>query len=143
MAGLGGKVAYAGNGGAIVITSSTAGPRATPGLGIGAVAYTAAKTGLVGLMKQLAATLAAESIRVNSIHPTGLRSGMTMNAAMGALMAQASEGGANAIRAMQNAMPIEILEPEDVADAVAFLVSDQAKWITGAAFPVDAGFCVR
>ncbi len=44
---------------------------------------------------------------------------------------------------MQNAMPVDILEPEDIADAVAFLVSDQAKWITGAALPVDAGFCVR
>ena len=46
------------------------------------VAYTAAKTGLVGLMKQLAATLAPESIRVNSVHPTGVKSGMTMNEAM-------------------------------------------------------------
>ena len=44
---------------------------------------------------------------------------------------------------MQNAMPIDILEPEDVSDAVAFLVSDRAKWITGVALPVDAGFCVR
>ena len=38
---------------------------------------------------------------------------------------------------------VEILEPEDVADAVAFLVSDQARWIIGVALPVDAGFCIR
>ena len=44
---------------------------------------------------------------------------------------------------MQNAMPIDILEPEDLSDAVAFLVSDQAKWITGVSLPVDAGFSVR
>ena len=132
-----------GAGGCIVITSSTAGLRASPGSGIGQVAYTAAKTGLVGLMKQLAVTLAPESIRVNSVHPTGVKSGMTMNEAMMTLALQAAEGGDNSISAMQNAMPIDILEPEDISDAVAFLVSDQAKWITGVALPVDAGFCVR
>ena len=71
-----------GIGGSIIITSSTAGLRASPGSGIGQIAYTAAKTGLVGLMKQLAVTLAPESIRVNSVHPTGVKSGMTMNEAI-------------------------------------------------------------
>ena len=84
-------------------------------------------------MKPLAASLASESIRVNSVHPTGVKSGMTVNEAMGRLVAQAMEGADTSISAMQNAMPIEILEPEDVADTVAFLVSDQAKWITGVA----------
>jgi len=129
--------------GSIIITSSTAGLRASPGSGIGQIAYTAAKTGLVGLMKQLAVTLAPESIRVNSVHPTGVKSGMTMNEAMMTLAMQAAEGGDNSISAMQNAMPIDILEPEDISDAVVFLISDQAKWITGVALPVDAGFCVR
>jgi SDR family mycofactocin-dependent oxidoreductase len=132
-----------GPGGNIVIISSTAGLKPTAGLGIGALAYTSTKTGLVGLMKQLAVSLAPESIRVNSVHPTGVKSGMTMNEAMGKLVAQAMAGESTSISAMQNAMPIEILEPEDIADAVAFLVSDQAKWITGVALPVDAGFCVR
>lgn len=132
-----------GRGGTIVITSSTAGLRASPGFGVGQAAYTASKTGLVGLMKQLAVTLAPESIRVNSVHPTGVKSGMTMNEAMMTLALQAAEGGENSISAMQNAMPIDILEPEDVSDAIAFLVSDQAKWITGVALPVDAGFSVR
>ena len=132
-----------GPGGNIVIISSTAGLKPTAGLGIGALAYTSTKTGLVGLMKQLAASLAPESIRVNSIHPTGVKSGMTMNEAMGKLVAQAKAGETTSISAMQNAMPIDILEPEDIADAVAFLVSDQAKWITGVALPVDAGFLVR
>ncbi len=94
-------------------------------------------------MKQLAVTLAPESIRVNSVHPTGVKSGMTMNEAMMTLVMQAAEGGENSISAMQNAMPVDALEPEDISDAVAFLVSDQAKWITGVALPVDAGFCVR
>ena len=132
-----------GPGGNIVIISSTAGLKPTAGLGVGALAYTSTKTGLVGLMKQLAATLAPESIHVNSVHPTGVKSGMTMNEAMGNLVAQAMAGESTSISAMQNAMPIGMLEPEDIADAVAFLVSDQAKWITGVALPVDAGFCVR
>jgi SDR family mycofactocin-dependent oxidoreductase len=132
-----------GPGGNIVIISSSAGLKPTAGFGIGALAYTSTKTGLVGLMKQLAASLAPESIRVNSVHPTGVKSGMTMNEAMGKLVSQAMSGENTAISAMQNPMPIDILEPEDIADAVAFLVSDQAKWITGTALPVDAGFCVR
>jgi NAD(P)-dependent dehydrogenase (short-subunit alcohol dehydrogenase family) len=137
------KLRESGPGGVVIITSSTAGLRASPGLGTGPLAYTAAKTGLVGLMKQLAVTLAPEGIRVNSVHPTGVKSGMTMNEAMAGLMMQAASGGGNSISAMQNAMPVEILEPEDIADAVAFLVSEQAKWITGVALPVDAGFCIR
>ncbi|MDE3205050.1 MAG: mycofactocin-coupled SDR family oxidoreductase [Acidobacteriota bacterium] len=137
------KLRESGPGGNIVITSSTAGLRASPSPEAGGQAYTAAKTGLVGLMKQLAVTLAPEGIRVNSVHPTGVKSGMTMNEAMAGLMAQAAAGGDNTISAMQNALPVEILEPEDIADAVAFLVSDQAKWITGVALPVDAGFCIR
>jgi NAD(P)-dependent dehydrogenase (short-subunit alcohol dehydrogenase family) len=137
------KLRESGPGGVVIITSSTAGLRASPGLGTGQMAYTAAKTGLVGLMKQLAVSLASEGIRVNSIHPTGVKSGMTMNEAMAGLMTQAMSGGDNSVSAMQNAMPVAILEPEDISDAVAFLVSDQAKWITGVALPVDAGFCIR
>ncbi|HEY1829689.1 MAG TPA: mycofactocin-coupled SDR family oxidoreductase [Acidimicrobiales bacterium] len=132
-----------GRGGSIIITSSSAGLRATPSTSVGAIAYTATKTGLVGLMKQMAVTLASDSIRVNSVHPTGVKSGMTMNEAMGKMVEAAMQGESNSISAMQNALPIDILEPEDIADTVAFLVSDQAKWITGAAVPVDAGFCVR
>jgi SDR family mycofactocin-dependent oxidoreductase len=132
-----------GTGGAIVITGSTAAIRPTANEGVGALAYTAAKWGLVGMTKQLAATYAARSIRVNSVHPTGVRSGMTMNEAMGRLAAQAAAGGDNSISAMQNAMPIDILEPEDVSEAVAFLVSDRARYITGIVMPVDAGFSIR
>jgi SDR family mycofactocin-dependent oxidoreductase len=132
-----------GPGGSIIMISSSAGLKPTAGFGVGALAYTSTKTALVGLMKQLAASLAPESIRVNSVHPTGVKSGMTINETMGKLMAQAMEGEGTAISAMQNAMPIGILEPDDIADAVAFLVSDQAKWITGVALPVDAGFCIR
>jgi SDR family mycofactocin-dependent oxidoreductase len=129
-----------GRGGSIVMTGSTAALRPSPSLQAGALAYTAAKYGLVGISKQLALTLAPESIRVNTVHPTGVVSGMTMNDAMSALMAEAASQGDNSISAMLNAMPVMIIEPEDVANAVAFLVSDEARYITGVALPVDAGF---
>ena len=133
-----------GRGGSIVITGSTAGVRPVANPGIGALAYTASKWGLVGVCKQLAATLAEHSIRVNIVHPTGVASGMTMNAAMAELAEQAmAGGGANGMAAMQNAMPVQILQSSDISDAIAFLVSDQAKWITGVSLPVDAGFSVR
>jgi len=133
-----------GRGGVIILTGSTAGVRPVANPGVGALAYTASKWGLVGLCKQLAATLAEHSIRVNIVHPTGVATGMTMNTAMAELAAQAAASAdSSGPAAMQNAMPIQILQPEDISDAIAFLVSDQAKWITGVSLPVDAGFSVR
>jgi SDR family mycofactocin-dependent oxidoreductase len=132
-----------GRGGVVILTGSTAGVRPVANPGIGALAYTASKWGLVGMCKQLAATLAEHSIRVNIVHPTGVASGMTMNPAMAELAARAMEGDGSSLSAMQNAMPVQILQPEDISDAIAFLASDQAKWITGVSLPVDAGFSVR
>lgn len=132
-----------GRGGSIVITSSSAGLKGTGTDKAGAQAYTAAKRGLVGLMQVLANQYAGEMIRVNTIHPTGVATGMNQNPAMEALMAQAAAGGHNAISQMQNALPIPILQPEDIANAVAWLVSDEAAYITGIQLPLDAGFAVR
>ena len=94
-------------------------------------------------MQVLANQYASEMIRVNTIHPTGVVSGMSQNPAMEALMAQAAAGGANTISQMRNALPIEILQPEDIANAVAWLVSDEAAYVTGVQLPLDAGFAVR
>lgn len=132
-----------GRGGSIVITSSTAGLKGTASLNASGNAYAAAKRGVVALMQNLANYLAPEWIRVNTIHPTGVLSGMTQNEAMAELMAQAADGGQNAISGMENALPLPILQPEDIANAVAFLVSDEAKFITGIQWPLDAGFTVR
>jgi NAD(P)-dependent dehydrogenase (short-subunit alcohol dehydrogenase family) len=56
----------------------------------------------------------------------------------------ASEGAdINGMAAMRNAMPVQVLQPSDISDAIAFLVSDQAKWVTGVSLPVDAGFSIR
>jgi SDR family mycofactocin-dependent oxidoreductase len=128
-----------GRGGSVVITSSSAGLRGTGSEVAGNQAYTASKRGLVGLMQVWANLLAPHSIRVNTIHPTGVATGMVMNDAMAALFAANDPG----LATMQNALPIPILQPEDIANAVAFLVSDQAHFITGTAWPLDAGFTVR
>jgi NAD(P)-dependent dehydrogenase (short-subunit alcohol dehydrogenase family) len=87
----------------------------------------------------LANELAKHMIRVNTIHPTGVATGMTMNESMMRMVAQADA----ALTAMQNALPIEILQPDDIANAVAWLVSDEARFITGIQLPLDAGFTVR
>ncbi|MFI5719466.1 mycofactocin-coupled SDR family oxidoreductase [Nocardia sp. NPDC051750] len=132
-----------GRGGSIVITSSTAGLKASPSLNASGNAYAAAKRGVVALMQGLAGYLAPEWIRVNTIHPTGVASGMTLNDAMRELMEQAAAGGQNSISGMQNALPLQMLGPEDIAGAVAYLVSDEAKFITGVQWPLDAGFMIR
>jgi len=128
-----------GEGGSIVMTSSTAGIKGTGTDKTGGAAYTAAKRGLVGYMQVLALNLAPHMIRVNTIHPTGVATGMVMNEAMMRMV----EANDPALSAMQNALPIEILQPEDIANAVAWLVSDEAKFITGISLPLDAGFTVR
>lgn len=128
-----------GRGGSVVITSSSAGIKGTGTHKSGGQAYASAKRGLVGLMQVLANEYAQHSIRVNTIHPTGVLSGMTMNDAMAKMV----EAGSPDLLSMQNALPVQILSPEDIADAVEWLVSDRAKYVTGIALPVDAGFTVR
>ncbi len=90
----------------------------------------------------LVRALAPEWLRVNTIHPTGVRSGLSETEAAYKLMAEAAAGQNNTISSMQNALPVALLEADDIANAVAFLVSDEAKFITGIQFPVDAGFNV-
>jgi SDR family mycofactocin-dependent oxidoreductase len=124
-------------GGSIVFTSSTAGLKGFGGLQGGGLGYSAAKHGIVGLMRTLANALAPHSIRVNTVHPTAVRTMMAVNPAMTAFLQHYPEGGVH----LQNPMPIDMIEPEDVSAAIAFLASDEAKYVTGVTFPVDAGFC--
>ncbi|MCL2583664.1 MAG: SDR family oxidoreductase, partial [Streptosporangiales bacterium] len=129
-----------GRGGAIVLTSSTAALLALKSTAASSLAYSASKRGVVALMESYARVLAPESIRVNTVHPTGVRSGMADNDAARELMRQAAAGENNTISSMQNALPVDLVEPEDIANAAAFLVSDEARYVTGVQFPVDAGF---
>ncbi|ORW31293.1 3-ketoacyl-ACP reductase [Mycobacterium paraense] len=128
----------AGNrGGAIVFTSSTAGLRGFGGLQGGGLGYAASKHGIVGLMRTLANALAPVNIRVNTVHPTAVNTMMAVNPAMTEFLENYPEGGPH----LQNPMPVGLLEPEDISAAIAYLVSDAAKYVTGVTFPVDAGFC--
>lgn len=131
------------HGGSIVITSSTAGlvgglSDGSPGV----LSYIAAKHGVVGLMRAHAMQLAKESIRVNTIHPTGVASPMVMNEAFGRYVAEHPEMAEN----LQNPMPVNehgMLLPEDVSDSVLHLVSDAGRFITGQTVVVDGGFTAR
>ena len=128
-----------GNGGSIVLTSSVAG---LVGLGSpvgGSVGYAAAKHGIVGIMRVYANFLAQYSIRVNSVHPAGVNTPMIDNEFTRSWLdgiAQESQGGPD----MGNALPVQALEPEGIANAAFWLVSDAARYVTGVTLPVDAGY---
>jgi SDR family mycofactocin-dependent oxidoreductase len=128
-----------GDGGSIVLISSAAGLVGIGGGDPGSLGYTAAKHGMVGLMRAYANQLAGHSIRVNSIHPAGVNTPMIDNDHTRQWLANVI---ANSKRPpdMGNAMPVAVLEVEDIAAAVAWLVSDEARYITGVTLPVDAGY---
>lgn len=128
-----------GEGGSIVLISSAAGLAGIASADAGSIGYAAAKHGLVGLMRVYANHLAPHSIRVNSIHPAGVDTPMINNEFTLAWMADLL-GQSDSPPDMGNALPVQVLAPEDVANAVAWLVSDQARYITGITLPVDAGF---
>jgi SDR family mycofactocin-dependent oxidoreductase len=126
-----------GRGGSIVFTSSTAGLKGFGGLQGGGLGYAASKHGIVGLMRTLANALAPNSIRVNTVHPTAVNTMMAVNPAMTSFLENYPDGGPH----LQNPMPVGLLEPEDISAAIAYLVSDAGKYVTGVTLPVDAGFC--
>jgi SDR family mycofactocin-dependent oxidoreductase len=132
-----------GRGGSIVLTSSAAGLRAMEN----SAHYIAAKHGLVGLMKALALELGRHRIRVNTVHPTTVNTPMVHNPMTMELFLpghpdQSTERFAKVAKSL-NVLPEPWAEPEDISAAVAFLCSDEARLVTGAAFPVDAGMSIR
>jgi SDR family mycofactocin-dependent oxidoreductase len=128
-----------GRGGSVVLVSSTQGIKASGTDRPGIQAYGASKRALVALMQGWALQLAPHSIRVNAIHPSGVATDMIINdSTMG--LAAASDPW---LMSQQNALPIALMQPEDIAGAVAWLVSDAAAFITGTSWPLDAGFTLR
>jgi NAD(P)-dependent dehydrogenase (short-subunit alcohol dehydrogenase family) len=125
-----------GQGGAIVLTSSTAGNNGIGGSSAGGLGYTAAKHGVVGLMRSYANNLAPHSIRVNTVHPTGVNTPMIVNDVMQEFLSQDPSLG----QAMANALPVDMIEAVDISNAIVWLVSDDARYVTGIMVPVDAGF---
>lgn len=129
-----------GKGGAIVLTSSTQGLTGRGGNGFGGVdGYVAAKHGVVGLMRSYANWLGPHNIRVNAIHPTGVNTPMIVNEAMREFVTSAPEMA----DLFTNLLPVAMLEPDDVSDAVAWLVSEEGRYISGVALPIDAGLVAK
>jgi len=130
--------------GSVILVSSIAGLR---GL-MGVAHYTAAKHGVVGLMRSLANELAPHGIRVNSVHPTNVDTPLIQNAAVASAFRPdlnrepTREEFAEAARSM-NMLDIPWVQPIDVANACLFLASDEARYITSVTLPVDAGATQR
>jgi SDR family mycofactocin-dependent oxidoreductase len=121
--------------GVIINNSSVAGLR-----GMGRLShYAASKWGLTGLTKSWAIELAPYGIRVNSLHPTGVNT--PMNNGLAALEGLTPQEIAE--RSAGNLLPVPWIEPEDVANAVLYLASDRARFITGAPLVIDAGLLSR
>jgi SDR family mycofactocin-dependent oxidoreductase len=132
-----------GKGGSIIITSSAAGLQAAPNV----AHYVSAKHGLVGLMRSLALELGPHSIRVNSIHPTNVDTDMIQNEAMYRLWFPGSEHPTREqfgeLSQTMQALPIPWVDPVDISNALLFLASDEARYITGSTFTVDAGLTIK
>lgn len=131
----------AAGGGSISIISSAAGLRGYRNL----AHYVSAKHGVVGLMRALAVELGPDWIRVNSIHPTSVDTPMVQNPEIFAALApqlkpeeRTRESMSERYLAM-NALPVPWIDAVDVANAVVFLASEEARYITGVPLPVDAG----
>jgi SDR family mycofactocin-dependent oxidoreductase len=120
-------------GGSIILTSSAAGLKGLPFLS----PYVASKHGVVGLMRACATELAEYSIRVNSVHPTGVDTpmGSDPTADFGTWISEHPKLGGMLV----NLLPVDITQPVDISNAVLFLASDEARYVTSLAMTVDAG----
>src|SRR5215213_7429125 len=129
--------------GSLILVSSIAGLR---GL-VGVAHYTAAKHGVVGLMRSLANELAPHNVRVNSVHPTNVDTPLIQNDDVRSAFRPDLEGVTREQFAeaacSKNMLPIPWVEPLDVANACLFLASDEAGYITAVTLPVDAGSTQR
>jgi SDR family mycofactocin-dependent oxidoreductase len=133
-------------GGAIVLTSSAFGLTGRGGDGAGGNdGYVASKHGVVGLMRTFANWLAPHGIRVNCVNPSGVATRMVLNPAVEAMFGGGDHPAPDPkpIGDVANLLDVALVEVDDVTAAVAFLASDEARYITGVALPVDAGMLVR
>jgi len=127
------------DGGSVVIISSTNGIRGTAN----AAHYTASKHAVVGLARTLANELGPRSIRVNTVHPGAVATPMVLNEAtfrrLRPDLDNPTATDAAEVLQARNLLPVPWVEPVDIANAVVFLASDQARYITGTQLVVDAG----
>ncbi len=130
----------AGNrGGSVIIKSSAA----TAMISQNIAHYTAAKHGLIGFMRVLAKELAPHRIRVNTLHPTGVKTPMILNEPMYRLfrpdLADPSREDFETSARSHHALGVPAVEPEDVSAAVVYLAAPSGRYVTGTTFMLDAG----
>ena len=126
----------AAGGGSVICTSSTAGIKGLPFF----APYVAAKFGVVGIAKTMANELGRHRIRVNTVHPTGVDTPMGRGLSyIDELRERQPETGP----IYQNTLPVDSVDPRDISNAVLFLASDEARYVTGLEFTVDAGCTIR
>lgn len=141
---------HLGAGASVIVTGSIAGlvPQkdlATGGgpQGPGGAGYGLAKKMLCEYTKGLALTLAPEQIRINTVHPTNVNTGMLHNLPMYRTfrpdLAEPSREDAELVFPVLQAMPVPWIEPEDVSHLVVYLASDESRYVTGQQFFIDAG----
>ena len=132
-----------GKGGSIILTSSVGGLKAYPHCGN----YVAAKHGVVGIMRAFGVELGHQNIRVNTVHPTHVSTGMIMNEGTWKMFRPDLENPGPEDMApicqMFHTLPVPWVDAVDVSNAVLFLASDEARYITGVTLPVDAGSCLK
>ena len=133
----------ANGGGSVILTSSVAGLKAIPN----AIHYGAAKHGVIGIMRTVAVEFAQHGIRANSVHPTSVNTIMVQNESVWGLFDPANphptRESAEAVFTTTNTLPVPWVEPIDISNAVLFLASDEARYITGVTLPVDAGSMLK
>jgi len=132
-----------GDGGSIIFISSGLGLKGLPEAGH----YAAAKHGVVGLMKSLALELAPHWVRCNSVHPAGVNTPMAHNPMHYKRFSGGRENATidDVIEVYESiaALPIPWTEPEDIANAVVWLASEEARYVTGVTLPVDGGWYAK
>jgi (+)-trans-carveol dehydrogenase len=131
-----------GRGGSVVLTSSGVVMKGTANC----AHYVSAKHGLVGLMRTMAKELAPHLIRVNALHPGNVDTAMvrgqeTLRLFRPDLENPTVEDVTDIFKA-GNAMPVPWVESVDISNALLFLASDEARYITGVSLPVDAGYAL-
>ncbi|HUA28179.1 MAG TPA: mycofactocin-coupled SDR family oxidoreductase [Streptosporangiaceae bacterium] len=131
-----------GRGGSIVLTSSAVVMKGTPNH----AHYVSAKHGIVGLTRTMARELAPNWIRVNALHPGNVDTAMVRDPETLRLfrpdLTNPTLDDVTAVFQAHNAMPVPWVEPADISNALLFLASDEARYVTGVSLPVDAGYAL-
>ena len=128
------RIIEGGRGGSIILISSAAGMKMQPFM----VHYTTSKHAVTGMARAFAAELGRHSIRVNSVHPGPVNTPMG-SGDMVAAIGKAMETNPQLSNVLTPFLPTWVAEPEDVADAVCWLASDESRNVTAAQIPVDQG----